>query len=76
MIPFTYVTVEMACKRQSSHHSCGFLFRVLHDDGNLLFDIPDKPINNTCLGVQNGAANVDAVKRSYICYTDEHLGCQ
>lgn len=44
-----------------SHHSCGFLFGVLHDDGHLLSDITDELIGNAWLGVQNCATNVDAV---------------
>lgn len=44
-----------------SHHSCGFLFGVLHDDGHLLFDITDELVGDAWLGVQNCATNVDAV---------------
>lgn len=47
----------------AAHHSCGFLFRILHDDGNLLLDVTDKTISDAWLRVQNGATNVDAGQR-------------
>ena len=73
-IIFSACTVyEWGAYAELSHHSCGFLFGVLQDDGNLLFDITDKSFSNARLGVQNCATNVDAVKRSYSCYTGEYL---
>lgn len=47
---------------EPAHHSCGLLFGILHDDGDLLFDIADEVISDAFLGVQNGATNVDAGK--------------
>lgn len=50
-----------------SHHSCGFLFGVLHDDGDLLFDITDELVGDARLGVQNCATNVDAAPEEITC---------
>lgn len=56
-----------------SHHSCGFLFGVLHDDGNLLFDITDKLVSDARMCVQNCATNVDAGKDEiHTCYTPDY----
>lgn len=54
------------CVAEFSHHSCGFLFGVLQDDGDLLFDIMDKLIGDALLRVQDCATNVDAVKENII----------
>lgn len=45
-----------------AHHSCGFLFGVLHDDSDRLSDIFNKVISDPWLGVQDCATNVDAAK--------------
>lgn len=49
-----------------THHSCGFLFGVLHDDGNLLSDYINKLVSDARLCVQDGATNVDAVKKAIV----------
>lgn len=45
---------------QVTHHSCGFLFGVLHNHCHLVSDVLNEALRHPRLGVQDGAADVDA----------------